>query len=430
MVSFIRFCECQRSGSPAFAIAIVAAVMLVAGCDQIQDAANDVTETVGEQVESVSETVAEQAESVVETAAAVVPVETPPVVETLDPQKLLDELRSLRPNEISDTLLAQLASTPEAASQITELRLDGAVISSAGVASLKAFTNLTTLGMKGVRIEPADFAPLAEATSIQSLDLSLTKADNSVVEMLASLTGLKSLKLDSTPVTVGIGQTLTRLPIEELSVELTQFGDQDAAAISGLSIRSLDLRQSGITSAALVEIAKIETLEELDVSKTTVQGSAFVALRGSGLKSLDASGTVFTTVGLQAIKGIKTLESLNLAQSTIIVDRSADVFKMLPNLKVLDLSLNEINDAGVELLLKGNRTLESLSLRGIATISDATLGHLVNIKSLVFLDVDGGSACSAAGVALFHEKKPECVIQSSHGRFGPPEEAAAGESGT
>jgi hypothetical protein len=179
--------------------------------------------------------------------------------------------------------------------------------------------------MKGVRIEPADFAPLAEATSIESLDLSLTKVDNSVIEMLASLTGLKSLKLDSTPITVGIGQTLTRLPIEELSAELTQFGDQDAAAISGLSIRSLDLRQSGITSAALAEFAKIETLEELDVSKTTVQGSAFVAFRGSRLKSLDASGTVFTTAGLQAIKGIKTLETLNLAQSTIIVDRSADV---------------------------------------------------------------------------------------------------------
>lgn len=101
--------------------------------------------------------------------------------------------------------------------------------------------------------------------------------------------------------------------------------------------------------------------------------------------------------------------------------------KTLPNLKVLNLSRNEINDAGVELLLKGNRSIESLSLRGIPTISDATLGHLVKNKSLVFLDVDGGSVCSAGGVALFHKMKPECVIQSSHGRFGPPEEAAEAE---
>ena len=74
MVSFRRFCDCQKSGSAAFPITIVAALMLIAGCEQIQDAANDVTETVGEQVESVSETVEQQVESVADSAAAVVPV--------------------------------------------------------------------------------------------------------------------------------------------------------------------------------------------------------------------------------------------------------------------------------------------------------------------------------------------------------------------
>jgi len=402
--------------------------MLVAGCDQIKDAANDVTETVGEQLESVSETVAEQTESVVETAAAVVPPPAAAPVVTHDPQQLLDELRSLQPNEISDTLLGQLASTPEAAAQITELRLDGATISVAGVASLQAFTNLESLGMKGVRIEPADFAPLAQVASLQSLDLSLTKTDNSVVETLTALNALKSLKLDSAPITPGIGQTLTGLPIEKLSAQLTQFGDQDVAAISGLSIRSLNLSQSQITSAALAELAKIETLEELNVSKTTIQSSAFVALRGSGLKSLDASGTVFTVVGLQAIKGMKTLETLRLAESTIIEDPNANVFKTLTNLKLLDLSRNKISDRGVQLLLKGNRSLEHLSLRGIPTISDASLGHLVNNKSLKYLDVDGGPACTEQAVKLFHAKRPDCAIQSSHGRFGPPDEAEAADA--
>ena len=426
MVSLIQFCKCQRSGSPAFAFAIVVAVMLVAGCEQIKDAADDVTETVGEQVESVSdtvsETVTEQTESVMETAAAVVPAAAP--VETHDPQKLLDELRSLKSNEISDTLLSQLAATPEAATQITELSLDAATISVAGVASIQAFTNLESLGMKGVRIEPADFAPLAQVTSLQSLDLSMTKADNSIIETLTSLESLESLKLDSAPVTSGIRQPLTRLPIKDLSAQLTQFGDQDVAAISGLSIRSLNLSQSQITSAAIADIAKIETLEELNVSKTTIQGSAFVALRGSRLKSLDASGTVFAVVGLQAIKGMKSLETLILAESTIIEDPNANVFKTFSSLKLLDLSRNKISDQGVQLLLKGNRTIEHLSLRGIPTISDFTLGHLVNNKSLKYLDVDGGSACSAAGVKLFHEKRPDCVIQSTHGRFGPPDEAA------
>lgn len=423
----VRFNRCVKHPGLrrlAFTMVVISCAIMTSGCEEVSNVVGDVTETVGEQVESVGEQVGTATDAVTETVESAVDSGNTVEVAAVDPQQLLDELRSRSPDQIDDGLLAQVAASPEAAAQITELRLDAARITSQGLASLAAFTNLKTLSLSGISLPALEFGPLSQVTSLESLDLSYSLADNSVLEKLGPMTGLKSLKLTKTQVRAGYGAMLAGLPLEELIANETPFSDQDAAAIAGLPIRTLDLQQTPITDASLLELAKIETLEDLNVSRTTVKGPSFLVMKNSGLKSLEASHTVFTAAGFLAIKSLKSLETLRLVNASIIEDPALKAIKSMSKLRILDLSHNTITDQGVNQLLKGHPSIEQLLLGGMTTISDFSLGYLVNNKALKYLNVEGSSV-SAERVKLFHEKRPDCLIKSQVGEFGPRLDAAA-----
>lgn len=416
MKQLLSFLPCLSTHGPAAVVAAVAVALVASGCDKAGDIVDSVSETVSEQAETVAETVTEQVETVTEPAEPAAPQIEP----AADPQALLQELYSTPSNQITDSLLQRVAATPDAAAQVIELRLDGAKLSLAGIATLPTLPNLQLLTLKGVRLAATDFEPISKSASIQTLDLSSTLADGSVVEMLVAMPTLKSLTLDKVPtLQPGSGPVLARMNLEVLSLEKVAFNDSDAAAIAGSAIRSLNLSGTQLTDAGLAEVAKIETLEELNVSRTVVRGPAFQVLANSGLKSLDASQTVFGSVGLQAIQGMKHLETLRLAQAEIIEDENADVFRKLPALKTLVLSQNKISDAGVKQFFSGHKTLEHLELQAIPTISDYSLGFLVKNRALKYLDVHGGTKCSLNGTKLFNQKRPDCFIYSDYAQLGP-----------
>lgn len=404
-------------------ILLAAVALLANGCDKAGEIADSVSETVSEQVDSVTETVSEQADSAMEAVSAETPATPEP--EALDPQALLDQLNSLQSMQITDTLLTQIAATPEAAAQITELRLDGAVISGTGLAAIPAMPNLQTLSIKGVRTSAAELGAIGGSASVQTLDLSKTFSDQSTVEALANMPSLTSLTMDDAPeLRTGIGTPLSQMKLQTLSLASSGFADADAAAIAALPLRSLNLSHTQLTDPGLAEIAKIESLEELDVSRNAVKGPAFEVFKNSGLKSLNASETHFGTLGLQAIKAVKSLETLRLKQADIIEDNNGNVFKGLRNLKTLVLSSNRISDRGIQLFLSGHASLEHLELNEMRSITDASLGFLIKNRSLKYLNVTN-TTCTAGGMQLFNQKKPQCVIVAGNARLGPPEEADA-----
>ena len=132
-------------------IAALATVSFTAaGCDKVEGLVEDGKSLVNS-----------EEPAVVDTPAAAEPA-TPPTITTPEPvvpagptpQQIVDQFTALRPDEITDGSLAQLASSPEAAAAITEIDIRGAKVSVSGLKFLSALPNLETLNASNLPVTP------------------------------------------------------------------------------------------------------------------------------------------------------------------------------------------------------------------------------------------------------------------------------------
>ena len=333
------------------------------------------------------------------------------------PQQIVDQFTSLRPDQISDGSLAQLASSPEAAAAIIEINMQGAQVSATGLGYLAALPNLESLNISNSHVAADSLTAIGKAQSLKNIDFTNSDTNDRVVSELARIPHIQTLNLSGTQVTGGSATGLGSMrELTDLSLAGTSADDQIIARLSALPLRRLDLSKSRITNASLPVILKIATLESLNVSFCRVTGEAFKGFGKSDIKELSVGETAFGIEGFKAIKGMKSLEKLNVYGTGLVQHQSCNVFRTFPNLKTLNAGKNGIGDPGMVVFFKGHKTLEELELHDNKAITDNGLAALIAVKTLRLLNV-GGTSCGAAGGQALKAKLPECTIHTSNGTF-------------
>lgn len=334
------------------------------------------------------------------------------------PQQIVDQFMSLRPNEITDGTLAQLASSPEAAAAITEIDMRGAKISATGLGYLSAMPNLESLDVSNTPLAADSLTVLAKAQSLKSINLSTSDANDRVVSELSRIPHLQSLDLTGTHVTGGSATAFGSMQeLTELTLAGTAANDQVVASLTALPISKLNLASSQITNASLPMLLKIPTLETLNVAMcSNLTGEGFKGFGKSDIKDLSVGATRFGIEGFMAIKGMGSLEHLNVYQAGLVQHNSCNVFRTFPNLKTLNAGNNGVGDPGLDKFFKGHKSLEKLELHLNKGITDNGLRALIGVKTLKELDVSSTS-CGAAGAQGLKEYLPECTIRTSNGIF-------------
>jgi hypothetical protein len=391
--------------------AVVAALaftcLSIAGCDQAEGLLDEAKKQIADDPAPPTVTPAAPAADVVVPPTPIVPAGP-------TPEQIVTQFKALRPDQITDDSLSQLASSPEAAAAITEVDMQGAQVSGTGLAALQGLPNLQSLSVGGPHITADALAAVGKAQSLKSIDLSNSAANDRVVSELSQIPHLQTLNLQGTQVTGGSATALSAMhELVDLSLLGTSADDQTVQGLAALPLRRLDLSRTGITDASLPVILKIQTLESLNVSFCQVTGNGFKGFNKSSLKELAVGETRFGVEGLMAIKGMKSLENLNIYSAGLVEHKSANVFRTFPNLKILNASRNQVTDAGMTVFFKGHKTLEELHLQYNRGITDNGLGALIAVKTLKSLDVTS-TGCGAAGANKLKEYLPECEVKTSN----------------
>mgnify|MGYP002630454417 CR=1 FL=1 len=381
------------------------AVLTLSGCDKMKSVVDDVK----------SSTTTDAQPS----AAATPPFQAAPSVPSTEPtaEQLLAEFRSLKLHEINDNALARVASRPEAASAITELELQGDLVTARGLESLAAMENLTSLAIRCPMMRPEGLFLLGRITSLKSLGIGSNQVNDDVVAALTPLSQLESLDLSGTSITPAAGAPLSRFTsLQTLNLGSTAVDDSTIAAIQSLPIKHLQLSRTRISDASLGFIQKIGSLESLEVAFCSVTGAGFKGYGSTDIKRLVVGETPFGIEGFVNIKGMKSLEELNVYKVGLVEHKSANVFRTFPKLKFLNAGGNSITNAGMGVFFKGHRTLEELHLMYNSGISDQGLAALIGVNTLKVLDV-GNTGCTPNGAMALKQKLPECTIRVNDGTF-------------
>lgn len=394
---------------------LVMLIVFSSGCDQIEDGIETATggkEDTSKDTEVVQQPVEEPTKD---------PVNDPPAPEPLPQptwQEVLADFQKLRPDQISDAALGNVADSPEAAAAITEIDLSNTEgVSGNGLRLLGKMENLQSLTLRNGRMPVAELANVTSAKSLTQLDISSSQADDQLVEHLTSLPELQTLILASTKISPRVGGGLSQMKnLVEVDLQSTPVDDSTVALLATMPLVSVNLAKTNITNGSLPILMKMNTLESLSLSYTNVNGAAFKGFPKDRLKYLNVTQTAFGVEGLVAIKGMKSLEELVIYRAGLVQHNSANVFRTFPNLKRLNAGANQIGNPALERFFKGHRTLQELMLYDTKAISDPGLEALIGIKTLKVLDVHKTSVTQFGGQAL-KAKLPNCQIITPDGTY-------------
>jgi Leucine-rich repeat (LRR) protein len=117
------------------------------------------------------------------------------------------------------------------------------------------------------------------------------------------------------------------------------------------NLTSLELSESNVQDAALVEIGKLPKLEDLNLLRTRITDSGIKSIVGLKLKRLNLDDTSVGDAAIPYVAQIPTLEFLHLGK-TAITDQGLAGLKSLTNLKDLILTDTGLSPSAVEQLQK------------------------------------------------------------------------------
>jgi hypothetical protein len=214
---------------------------------------------------------------------------------------------------------------------------------------------ITALKRLGVRLRYDD------GGRVTQLDFSQTKATNPWLDQLPGLPNVERLDLRNTNIT-------------------------DAGLVNLQPLKRLaELRlPESITDAGLENLKDLQFIQELYLDNTQISGEGLASLKNSHqLRVLVLSGTSVDDAGLGHLAGLHQLEWLNLS-STQVSDRGLARLQLLPKLKTVNLFL-------------------------LGGVTDAGIPKLGTIKSLAEIDL-GFTGVTDEGVSQLQKMLPDAKI--------------------
>lgn len=388
--------------------------LLLAGCEKVPTF-DELTGKVEKPIQSQPATPV-QPPVVDQQPAPTPPPVTPAVPPKPDPATVIAQFRQLRPGQITDGHLVELAALgPEHLQEFDVLDFARGGVTDGGLAELTKFPNLRSVNATGTPITPEGVAALRHIPTLQELALAdlphpavqdRAPNFNNVVPVLGSMPQLRSLDLTNSRIDKGMLSQIGQLgQLERLILNGMPLGDDGVGFVSQLvNLRELGLDTTGITDNAFVHFEGLSRLEVINVRMNNINGLGFQVLRNKPLRWINASNTSFAANGFRFIGGSKTLEWLGLHQAGVS-DLGCKLISGMKNLREVNVSNNPaITDQGIA-LFASLPELERLNISELKNVTDNGVRRLVNCKKLQWLHI-GNTSCTPQVVAFLKQPAP------------------------
>ncbi|MBB73083.1 MAG: hypothetical protein CMJ75_01075 [Planctomycetaceae bacterium] len=231
-------------------------------------------------------------------------------------------------------------------SQLERLVLSECPVDDRGLAAVARLDSLKVLLLNDTRVSDAGVRHIGNMATLVDLDLSGTQVTNQAILTLSKLASLKSLRLHNTRLS-GI------LKFPQTS-SLRSFDISANTALTGLnvekipSIRMLNLSKTGISDETFRPRSALPELRDLNLSETAITGATLERLLSScpHLQWLNLADSQTNDLGVQNVSHLKQLRVLLLGR-TRISDAAGMHLRQLTSLIDLDLSQTSIGDPGL-----------------------------------------------------------------------------------
>ncbi|MDO4576466.1 MAG: nucleoside hydrolase [Planctomycetia bacterium] len=256
------------------------------------------------------------------------------------------------------TVLAADVSTLEQKGAKVRKNADGQVVVVDGRgteltgAELENLPELKDLKLSGPQVTDATLARLGTFTHLTSLALDKTSiTDETLKNQVAKLPKLQQLFLAQTAVTDAGVAALPLGQYTRLRLAGTKITD---ATLSGLknatNLQTLDVSNTGVTSAGVATLAGIATLSDLNLYSTSVDDAACESLgKKTSLTQLNLDDTNITDAGVNRLGGLNQLAFLHLGR-TVVSDACLETLCGLKTLKTVHVTRTNITPAGADRL--------------------------------------------------------------------------------
>lgn len=246
--------------------------------------------------------------------------------------------------------------------------------------------------------EPEDpWKPLAnlENLELEELDVRYTNINDKAMEHIGKLTTLKNLKLQGNYVTdAGIHHLENLKNLERLDLWGAPFSDKVFDHIEGLDLVQLEIDQTRMSIDGMKKLKQFPNLEILDVYDTLTNDEVVEIIGGmEKMRSLNLRNTPISTDALEDIGKLVKLERLLLGE-TQVEDSGFVHLTSLKKLKVLDLWewRTSGEGEGLEHLLELPELTELILMQtteyGVPSINDEYVGQLAKLPKLEQIVLD------------------------------------------
>jgi Leucine-rich repeat (LRR) protein len=186
-------------------------------------------------------------------------------------------------------------------------------------------TNMVAISFQDCGVTDQSFSALSGMTKLKEFDIFRTRVGNDALGSISGAKEMSKMKLrDCAITTKGIVEHIGKFP----------------------NLTALDLSETTIKDAALVEIGKLEKLEDLNLWHTRVTDSGLAALTSSKLKRLNLDDTNIGDGAIEHLAKIESLEFLHIGKTAVTDEKIGELAK-LKNLKDLILTNTTLSKKAV-----------------------------------------------------------------------------------
>ncbi len=232
---------------------------------------------------------------------------------------------------LTDAAMATLAAMP----QLRAVRLSGTEITDQGLVMLLQLPQLTELDLRNCRgITQVGFEKLAARKTLRTLKIGGATVDDQTLERVGQMRNLTGLSLDNGDISdAGIAK-LASLPLVSFTIyQCANISDLGLDIFATLpNLQRLTLRDVGVMGSSLGKLPHPELLVTLNMAQSQITDAEVIQLeKMSGLKELTLSETALTDTAIDALAKLTSLIKLSMTQTQVTQDGFDRLAKALPN---------------------------------------------------------------------------------------------------
>lgn len=255
---------------------------------------------------------------------------------------------------VGDKDLIEVTQLTEGLDVVTELRLTGAQVTNAGVATLSKFPKLSKVDLTSTLVNDDGLGVIRDMPELRSLDLSKTTVGDKGLDVVGDRVELQELVMTQTPITDDGLKQLSKLhQLEVLDLSETKFSGLGLEHLrSNKKLRVFRAHHSTLNPEAMKFLmgCPIEELN-LDAAGINDVGMQFIG-KMTKLKKLNLAFCFVTNNGVAKMGYMKDLEAISVRNNPGISNLLFEKIKKCKKLKTVDIVGSGITVADAELLEK------------------------------------------------------------------------------